>query len=58
VALAIDPSLHGLDDCGCDGESPRTPQEVYNRPGLSAIVYRVGAHPHFFRTMLADLSSS
>ena len=43
--------------CGCcEGISARTPLEVYNRPGLSAIAYRVGTHARFKRSMLARLS--
>jgi predicted phage baseplate assembly protein len=43
--------------CGCcEGVSARTPLEVYNRPGLSAIAYRIGTHARFKRSMLARLS--
>ena len=46
-----------LDDCGCcEGIDYRTPTEVYNRSGLARIVYRVGTHPQFKRSMLARLS--
>jgi predicted phage baseplate assembly protein len=44
--------------CGCcDGFYAATPVEVFNRPGLSAVQYRVGTHPAFKRTMLAILSA-
>jgi len=52
----------GLDPfaCGCCGtpgaEPPRTPLLVENRPGLSAIAYRVGTQPLFKRSMLKRLS--
>jgi hypothetical protein len=44
--------------CGCcSGVSERTPLEVENRPGLSAIAYRVGTHPDFLASMIAGLSA-
>jgi predicted phage baseplate assembly protein len=44
--------------CGCcDGLYAATPVEVFNRPGLTAVQYRVGTHPLFKRTMLALLSA-
>ena len=43
--------------CGCClGLTAATPVEVFNRPGLSAIAYRPGTHPHFKRSMHAALS--
>ena len=52
-------SSAGLDVCGCcEGLTASTPLEVYNRPGLAAIAYRVGTHAEFKRSMLARLSSS
>jgi len=48
-----------LDECGCcEGLAVATPVEVYNRPGLSAIAYRVGTHARFKKSMLARLSDS
>src|SRR5215210_1647050 len=48
-----------LDECGCcEGLEVGTPAEVYNRPGLSAIAYRIGTHARFKRSMLARLSDS
>jgi predicted phage baseplate assembly protein len=48
-----------LDECGCcEGIEVGTPAEVYNRPGLSAIAYRIGTHARFKRSMLARLSDS
>lgn len=45
--------------CGCcEGIEAGTPVEVHNRPGLSAIAYRVGTHARFKRSMLARLSSA
>lgn len=50
--------LTDLDDCGCcEGLNRLTPVEVYNRPGLKAISYRVGVHALFKQSMLAGLSS-
>ncbi len=43
--------------CGCcAGIGPETPQAITNRPGLSAIAYRVGTHGTFKASMLAALS--
>ncbi|NER82508.1 MAG: putative baseplate assembly protein, partial [Leptolyngbya sp. SIO1D8] len=45
-------------DCGCcEGVQPLTPQATANRPGLDALIYRVGTHESFLQTMLARLSS-
>jgi hypothetical protein len=45
--------------CGCcAGIEVVTPQELLNRPGLSAIAYRVGTHTTFLESMLARLSSA
>lgn len=42
----------------CEGLTTITPKVVYNRPGLSAIAYRVGTHPDFRQSMLARLSGA
>jgi predicted phage baseplate assembly protein len=48
-----------LNDCGCcEGISTETPEGIDNRPGLSAIAYRVGTHAQLKATMLARLSGS
>ncbi len=48
-----------LNDCGCcEGLAVETPVEVSNRPGLSAVAYRVGIHPQFKRTLIARLSGA
>jgi hypothetical protein len=45
--------------CGCcAGTSVQTPQFELNRPGLSALAYRVGSWATFKQSMLARLSSS
>ena len=45
--------------CGCcAGVEARTPIQVRNRPGLSAVAYRIGTHGDFLAGMLARLSSS
>ncbi|HWT00748.1 MAG TPA: putative baseplate assembly protein [Pyrinomonadaceae bacterium] len=50
---------HDLNDCGCcEGLAVETPVEVTNRPGLSAVAYRVGTHPQFRRTLVARLSDA
>ena len=44
--------------CGCcAGTEQRTPAKIDNRPGLSAIAYRIGNHSDFLKSMLAKLSS-
>jgi len=46
-----------LDTCHCcEGLTAQTPIVVANRPGLSAIAYRVGTHDQFKQSMLAALS--
>lgn len=45
--------------CGCcEGVESLTPMSTANRPGLDALVYRVGTHATFLETMKARLSSS
>ena len=46
-----------LDSCHCcEGLTAQTPAPVANRPGLSAIAYRIGTHSQFKQSMLAALS--
>jgi hypothetical protein len=48
-----------LNDCGCcEGLTVETPVEINNRPGLSAIAYRVGTQTRFKASMIARLSES
>ena len=48
-----------LNDCGCcEGVAAETPAVIDNRPGLSAIAYRVGTHAQFRETLQARLSGS
>lgn len=55
---AVD-AITNLNDCGCcEGVSTETPLTVFNRPGLSAIVYRIGTQAEFKETLIARLSSS
>jgi predicted phage baseplate assembly protein len=52
MSAPIDPNQ--LDTCGCcEADAPRP--EIFNRPGLSALAYRIGTHPSFLRRMLARL---
>lgn len=45
--------------CGCcTGTEKLTPQSTANRPGLSALRYRIGSHAEFLETMLARLGTS
>lgn len=44
-------------NCGCcDGLSVQTPLKIQNRPGLTAISYRVGTYKQFRNSLLANLS--
>jgi hypothetical protein len=44
--------------CGCcDGVQALTPLTIANRPGLDALLYRIGAHGSFLETMIARLSN-
>jgi predicted phage baseplate assembly protein len=44
--------------CKCCGQvAVQTPVEIVNRPGLSALAYRIGTHQQFKETMLAKLGS-
>jgi len=44
--------------CGCcEGTEPITPQSTTNRPGLTALAYRIGTHASYLETMKARLSS-
>jgi predicted phage baseplate assembly protein len=59
MSATRDPSLQGLNDCGCcTGITTQTPVEVTNRAGLSAIAYRVGTYAQFKQSLLACLSAS
>jgi hypothetical protein len=59
MSLASDQVQLNLNDCGCcEGLAVETPVAVSNRPGLSAIAYRVGTHARFKASMLAQLSES
>jgi predicted phage baseplate assembly protein len=59
AASPTDQSLRSLDACGCcAGLEALTPLEIENRPGLSAIAYRVGTHASFKESLLAGLSTS
>lgn len=55
----LDPTLRALNDCECcEGISVETPAGIQNRPGLSAIAYRIGTHSRFKESLLAELSRS
>lgn len=52
-------AIQDLNDCGCcAGVTVQTPVEVTNRPGLSAIAYRVGTWNQFYQSLLARLSTA
>jgi hypothetical protein len=42
----------------CQGVQAITPVEIFNRPGLEQLQYRVGTQARFFETMQARLSST
>lgn len=44
------------DTCGCCEVAVATPISPFNRPGLSAIVFRVGTYASFRQAMLQDIS--
>jgi len=41
----------------CEGVSTQSPVAIVNRPGLSAIAYRIGTHSQVFASLQARLSS-
>lgn len=46
------------ENCGCcDGIEILTPIPIANRPGLDALLYRLGTHASFLETMMARLSN-
>ena len=48
-----------LNDCQCcEGKSQETPAAIDNRPGLSAIAYRIGSHAQFRQSMESKLSGA
>ena len=59
MSLSVDPTLRDLNDCGCcEGITAETPAAVTNRPGLSAVAYRIGEHATFKASMLSALSAT
>jgi hypothetical protein len=59
MTLSSDQSEVNLKDCGCcAGIAVATPMAIENRPGLTAIAYRIGTHAQFKTSMLARLSES
>jgi hypothetical protein len=54
--MSVDPA--GGTGCGCcSGVTAVTPVAVFNRPGLSALAWRVGTHSLFLESMLAGISA-
>jgi hypothetical protein len=50
--------LPAQDVCGCcDGVNVQAPMRLYNRPGLSAVAYRIGTHSEILASLLARMSS-
>ena len=55
----LDPIAAGTEACDCcAGIERETPLAVQNRPGLSAIAYRIGTYAQFRASLQAGLSSS
>ena len=55
----LDRTLQSLNDCECcEGTGVNLPLEIYNRPGLDAIRYRIGTHASFKQYMISRLTSS
>ena len=46
------------DPCGCCEPAAGGPQPPSNRPGLSALAYRLGTHASFLEAMRARLSAA
>ncbi len=47
-----------MSDCDCcEGLSAATPVQLFNRPGLDAVAYRIGTHPRFRESLLARLTT-
>lgn len=42
-------------DC-CEGLSVQVPEQLFNRPGLNAIAYRIGTHSRFKESLFARLT--
>ena len=54
----LDRTLQSLNDCQCcEGSGTNLPLEIYNRPGLDAIHYRIGTHASFKQRMISRLTS-
>src|SRR5262245_21297629 len=43
-------------DC-CEGLTAATPVQLFNRPGLDAVAYRIGTHSRFRESLLARLTT-
>ena len=57
--MSLPPILPNTPDfCGCCAEdAPRTPFDIFNRPGLDALQYRVGTYATFRRAMLDAIAA-
>jgi predicted phage baseplate assembly protein len=59
MSLSRDPTIRNLNDCECcEGLGMQAPEVIDNRPGLSAITYRIGTHSRFKGSLLARLSAA
>ena len=57
--IPVNSSCGDVNDCGCcEGVSVQIPLEVYNRPSLAAIAYRIGNYNQFKQSLLASLTLS
>ncbi len=47
-----------MNDCSCcQGLSAEIPEQLFNRPGLNAVAYRIGTHARFKESLLARLTT-
>src|SRR5262249_54858632 len=54
-----EPIPPGTENCGCcQGVESDTPVRIFNRAGLSAIAYRIGAYTQFRASLHAGLSTA
>src|SRR5215813_3936234 len=55
--MSVSTAPGALMDGECCATVERAPLAVSNRPGLSALAYRIGTHPQFKESQLARLSA-
>lgn len=58
LPLVVGDARDSANDCGCCEAATAAPAAILNRPGLSAIAYRIASHAQFKQAMLSRLSSA